>query len=279
MLLPRVLGPSAAPADFLEADAVAAGDPARAAADGPFELRRVEVQGGQVARSWVLLGQRHPDNLPFEDLWVTSDGARAHFRVTPAEGVIPAGAPGLVRVVFARVRDGAEIVATARFTTGPDRTLVLPSGASTSRASFYTGPSNPMHEAEVAASPPVHVGRRHWDAAANPEGTRSRWSILPFDTWLDDSLPRTERVDGPPQVTVGAGRVHVFGWEPKGYYRGRHAQLEFDPRDPAHRLIVGSHRLAIRWTTRSGAKRTTHEATACIVVRDDGTSEVARCAP
>lgn len=268
MLPPRVLGPAAARADFLEADAVVSKD----APGGPWELARARVEGGRIDGAWVVMGERRPDGLPFEDVWVTSDGSRAHFRVRPPEGLIAPGRPGIVRVVFASARDGTELEATARFTTGPDRTLVLPNGVSTSVEGFYTGPG-PGRELVVGADPAVHIGLRSWDDEAYPQGLRSTWRQLELDTWLDASVRGTPAT--PPSIRVPPLRAHVTHSDQRS--DARYAHVEIDPRNSSGRLQTGRHRMEITWATRGGRGPRAHAADACVVVADDGTIAVEPC--
>lgn len=262
MLPARVLGPAPALASYLEGDAVVFEN----AAGGPYALDAVTVEGASVESV-------HVDGAMVDDLWLTSDGARVHFRVVPQGD--RAGAPGIVRVVFRGIQSGAEIAASARFETGPGGILVLPSGVATSPAGFYSGPAGPLRDVTVNADPHVHVGRWSWDEADLTDGdsVRSSWRRLQFDTWLDASVPGA--VDAAPTVRIDAGRVEVDHWA--GCLDGRHARIRFDPRNGARRLETGRHAVEITWRARARWRTTDHRASVYLVVGDDGTTELLRC--
>lgn len=258
MLGPRVLGPDPALADFLDAEA----ELVDLASGCTYELDRVQVEGGRIDDNVF-------DGYGVADLWVTSDGTRARFRVKPPLGIHPAGVPGAVRAVF-RSKDGrSEIVATAPFQTGPKQTLVLPSGVSTSESSFYTGPCGTLQTVIVNADQRIHVGRRYCEREElGVGGVRANWSFLQFDVWLDVSVPGS--VDGAPTVETDVGRAKVYHYDREG----RYAQIWFDPRNRAKRLSVGRHPMAIGWSVRTHDGYVTHRTVVQVVVRDDGTTEL-----
>ncbi|MEO6419799.1 MAG: hypothetical protein ABIP39_10355 [Polyangiaceae bacterium] len=265
MVPARVLGVYASLADYLQADAFVSDG-----RGGPYRFDAVSVEGGRVDTAPSL------DGAPVEDLWVTSDGKRARFRVRPAFGHSALGAPGIVRVVFRGVEPGAELTALAGFESGPSSTLVLPSGVSTVPSGFYSGPSGPVHEIVVNADPHVHVGLRHWeqtDAAQQvPDTVRSGWNLLHFDTWLDESV--RGRARAAPSVSIDHGRVTLVYWG-KELRDGRLAQLSFDPRNEANRLEIGRHKMTITWLV-GRLSATTYRTEVHLVVRDDGTIELER---
>jgi hypothetical protein len=266
VLPPRVLGPESAKADFLEVDA----EIFDVVPGCAYELARVEVEAaGQI------------DNDPFEpysngsrveDVWIAADGARARFRVRPAEGLRPVGTQGIVRAIFRRCDDDAEIVASALFQTGPEHTLILPSGTSTSRAGFYSGPV-PTATLIVNADSIVHVGLRMGDAddIAAAHSVRACWRVLRFDTWLDGSVRGT--VDVAPTIEIPRGRVKIQEWN-DWCATERCVQIWYDPRSNTRRLEIGRHPMTIGWSVHSDEGSVTHRTVVHIVVRSDGTIEL-----